>query len=297
MKAMDYAMNTMNADIVIEYDADGSHQPRYIQPMCEAVDAGADVVLGSRYVTGGSIPDNWGFHRKCLSVVGNWIARLFLSPKIKDWTSGFRVTRTETLKKVPYRHLLSKSYAYKLHLMWLLYKAKAKVVEFPIEFIDRVLGNSKLPKDNAVESLKLVIWLRLLEVKLLIKVGMVGLVGLIVQAIGFNILRHFMLPQYANIIATEFAILSNFTFNNLYSFASHKLTESKNKVRHLFKKAVQFNIVSLSSMLLQFVVMTIGYDVFGRGVLLENFLMIFGIGLGFILNYYLYSRIIWKILQ
>ncbi|HLB56497.1 MAG TPA: polyprenol monophosphomannose synthase [Coxiellaceae bacterium] len=166
IQAMKYAYQTLNADIVFEFDADGSHQPKYLIPMMQEFTKGADVVTGSRYVEGGSIPADWALHRKLLSVVGNYAARIVLSAKIKDYTTGFRGTRTSFLKKIDLDNLKSKGYAYKIHLMWLLYLCKAKIVEFPIEFIDRQKGYSKLPKNNAVESLMLIFYLRWQRIKM-----------------------------------------------------------------------------------------------------------------------------------
>ena len=99
IQAMQFAMTKLNADIIFEFDADGSHQPKYIRPMLEKIKQGADVVVGSRYVKGGSMPKDWGLHRKLLSGVGNIIARCVLTPKYKDLTSGFRATKTSFLKK------------------------------------------------------------------------------------------------------------------------------------------------------------------------------------------------------
>ncbi len=160
IQAMKYAYQTLNADIVFEFDADGSHQPKYLIPMMQEFTNGADVVTGSRYVKGGSIPADWALNRKLLSVLGNIAARIILSRKIKDYTTGFRGTRTSLLKKIDLDNLKSKGYAYKIHLAWLLHLHNAKIVEFPIEFIDRQEGYSKLPKNNAIESLILIFYLR-----------------------------------------------------------------------------------------------------------------------------------------
>lgn len=160
IQAMKYACDTLQADIVFEFDADGSHNPAYLPAMMDCFTQGADVVMGSRYVKGGSIPKDWAFHRKFLSVLGNIAAKTVLSFKIKDYTTGFRGTRTAFLKKINLDQLKSKNYAYKIHLMWLLYLLGANIVEFPIHFIDRQKGYSKVPKNNAIESLMLIFYLR-----------------------------------------------------------------------------------------------------------------------------------------
>lgn len=160
IQAMRYAGQTLKADIVFEFDADGSHRPHYLPKMLEEFTKGADVVMGSRYIAGGSIPKDWGLHRKLLSLFGNIVAKIILTPKIKDHTTGFRGTRTQCLKKIDLNNLRSKGYAYKIELLWRLYLSGAKIIEFPIHFIDRQEGTSKLPRNNAIESLMLIIALR-----------------------------------------------------------------------------------------------------------------------------------------
>ncbi len=164
-KAMKFAWETLEADLIFEFDADGSHQPQFIVPMIAAIESGADVALGSRYVKGGKIQVGWPWYRRLLSQVGNWVARLFLTPRYKDFTSGFRATKTKFLKQALLKPLLSKNYAYKIHLLWGLHKLGAKIVEVPIIFIDREAGYSKFPKNNILESLKVVLILRLRELK------------------------------------------------------------------------------------------------------------------------------------
>lgn len=164
LQAMNYALYQLKADIVIEFDADLSHQPKYIAPMLETLKT-CDVVVGSRYVKGGSIPQNWEMHRKILSLLGNSIARLLLTRQYKDLTSGFRITRHEILKKVLPKKFLSDNYAYKLHLMWLLHQKKANIKEFPIEFIDRTQGLSKLPTNSIIDALRVIFTLRFTAIK------------------------------------------------------------------------------------------------------------------------------------
>jgi len=162
MQAMRYAFEVLSADIIVEFDADMSHQPKYIAPMLENMKAW-DVVVGSRYIAGGQIPDDWGWHRKLLSKAGNFVARLILTRRYKDFTSGFRATRRQVLKPVLPEIFLSNHYAYKLHLLWLLHKNQAKILEYPISFIDRKKGVSKLPTNTILDSLRVLLTLRLHE--------------------------------------------------------------------------------------------------------------------------------------
>jgi len=159
LQAMRYAIENLAADIIFEFDADGSHQPKYITPMLQLLEK-YDVVVGSRYIAGGGVPHDWSFYRKFLSMFGNWIARLFLTNQYKDLTSGFRATRTTVLKKILPEKFLSPDYAYKLHLYFLLIQAHAKIVEFPIVFLERKKGNSKLPKNSIADTLRVLFILR-----------------------------------------------------------------------------------------------------------------------------------------
>lgn len=159
VQAMRYALHDMHADIVIEFDADLSHQPKYLMPMLEAIKTN-DVVIGSRYIKGGSIPKDWGLHRKLISILGNQVARVILTRKYKDFTSGFRLTRSQHLQKALTHKFISNNYAYKLQLLWILHKNKAKIIEFPIDFIDRAKGKSKLPANSIVDSLHVILLLR-----------------------------------------------------------------------------------------------------------------------------------------
>ncbi len=169
LQAMRYAINTLKADLVVEFDADLSHQPRYLIPMLECIKT-CDTVVGSRYIVGGSIPKKWGWHRKLFSTLGNIIARTLLTFKYKDFTSGFRISRTSFLQQILPTRFLTNHYAYKLELFWLLHKAKAQIIEFPIQFIDREKGQSKLPKNCVIDSLKVLFILRFKEMKCSFKI-------------------------------------------------------------------------------------------------------------------------------
>lgn len=158
-QAMRYALEHMSADIVIEFDADLSHQPKYIAPMLEAL-TGHDVVVGSRYISGGCIPKEWAWHRKLLSVFGNYLARAVLTPRYKDFTSGFRASRAKALAAALPDQFMSNHYAYKLELLWSLHQQQANIIEFPIEFIDRQKGQSKLPANSIFDSLRVLMRLR-----------------------------------------------------------------------------------------------------------------------------------------
>lgn len=293
IKGIKYAIEKLKADLIFEYDADGSHQPKYVPLMLKEITKGADVVVGSRYIAGGSMPANWGLERKIVSFFGNLVARLVLFTfQYKDMTSGFRVSKVEFLKKIDLEKLLSKQYAYKIHLYYALHKLGAQIVEYPIDFIDRTLGKSKFPKNNILDSLRVVFTLRWQESQKFIKVCIVGGIGAFIQISIFNLLRLKINPEYANVLAVELAIISNFLFNNFWTFKENKL--QINQYNKFILKFLEFNLVSLGSIFIQFLLMKIGVMVIGRSLVGENILLILGIILGLIWNYTMYQKIIWK---
>lgn len=288
LQAMRYAIDSLEADIVFEFDADGSHKPEYIEPMLEKMRL-ADVVVGSRYVKGGSIPQNWGWHRKLFSVLGNQVARFVLTRKYKDFTSGFRATRTSLLRKVLPSQFLSSQYAYKLHLFWLLHKAKAVIKEHPIVFIDREKGYSKLPSNSITDSLRVVFYLRSVELKNYMKMCLVGLSGALVQFVVFNLMRHLLTPTHAIQVAVTCAIVSNFIFNNKFTFKDHEIKETNLAKRFLIYGCYSFVMVMFQSLWMLFAVRFIGQSFW-----LENLFVAIGIIAGSVLNYFFYSKIIWR---
>jgi dolichol-phosphate mannosyltransferase len=288
-QAMNYALSELSADIVVEFDADLSHQPHYLGPILNQLEA-YDVVVGSRYVSGGCIPRAWGWHRKLLSILGNYVARLFLTTKYKDFTSGFRATRSALLKKALPEKFLSNHYAYKLELFWRLYKNHARIIEYPIEFIDREKGQSKLPANSIMDSLGVLFALRFNELKKYLKMCMVGLSGVAVQCVIYNALRSHLNPLSAIKFATIAAIINNFTLNNHFTFKENRRTQRYQK----FKVFVLFMGYSAFMIGLQNYWLSLGLHCLGAGLLQENMTMVSGIVLGSFLNYLFYSRLVWK---
>ena len=292
-RGIKYAIDKLEADLVFEYDADGSHQPKYIPGMLSEISKGADVVVGSRYVPGGSMPKDWGLDRKIISYFGNFIARLvFFTFQYRDITSGFRLTKTKFLKQIDLDNLLSKQYAYKIHHFYALHKLGAKIKEYPIDFIDRAQGKSKFPKNNIQDSLRVVFTLRWRESQKFIKVCLVGGIGAVIQFSLFNSLRLKISPEYANTIAVEIAVISNFIINNTWTFKEEKIKFSQ--IGKLIVKFLQFNLVSLGSIFIQFLVMKIGISTLRRSFLLENAFVAVGILIGLLWNYTMYTKLIWK---
>jgi dolichol-phosphate mannosyltransferase len=138
-------------DLIGEMDADGSHQPEQL-PRLLAATADADVVIGSRWVPGGSVV-NWPWHRRALSRGGNLYTRALLGIGVRDATAGFRVFRQQALEAVHLERVQSHGYAFQVELVYLALRAGLRVVEVPIEFVERERGDSKMTPEVARESL------------------------------------------------------------------------------------------------------------------------------------------------
>lgn len=146
------------AEIVIEMDADFSHDPTDLPRLVRAVDEGADLAIGSRYVRGGSTPD-WPLGRRLISKGGNLYARVMLGVPIRDATAGFRAFRAEPLRSLPYKAAQASGYAFQVEMAMRAHQAGLKVVEVPISFRDRTRGTSKMGTGIVIEAMRLVtIW-------------------------------------------------------------------------------------------------------------------------------------------
>jgi dolichol-phosphate mannosyltransferase len=139
-------------DVVGEMDADGSHQPEQLQRLLTAL-ADADLVIGSRWVPGGSVV-NWPLRRELLSRGGNLYVRVLLGIEVRDATAGFRLFRRTALEKIDLSSVLSTGYVFQTDLVTRCLRAGLVVREVPIEFVERVRGDSKMSGAVAGESLR-----------------------------------------------------------------------------------------------------------------------------------------------
>jgi dolichol-phosphate mannosyltransferase len=139
-------------DVIGEMDADGSHQPEQVPALVAALQD-ADLVIGSRYVPGGSVV-NWPWHRELLSRGGNFYTRMLIGMKVKDATAGFRLFRRTTLEAIDLSTVQSLGYVFQADLAFRTNRAGLRIVEVPIEFVERVRGNSKMTGNVASESLR-----------------------------------------------------------------------------------------------------------------------------------------------
>ncbi len=303
-----YAMDKMSADVVIEMDGDFQHPPKDIPIMLAEIEKGYDYVLGSRKIEGGSNPKGWGFKRVFFSEVGGLVARLMLFfPsrkffKITDPTGGFKATRVKGfVDTMDMDHLYSRSFGYKLEFLYKTVQLDAKIKEFPLQFGLREMGESKIEPQTAKEIFRVAFLLRRNDptTKKFIKFGTIGFCGFIINKIGLDVFATILgkfIPSVgirntlANAMAAEFSIISNFTFNNLWTFKKERLSWGL----RLLRKFTQFNLSSvISGIVLPSLVIGAGTHFFGD----EYRTLFLIIGVIFItvpLNWFIYNKVIWR---
>ncbi|KKQ43525.1 MAG: Glycosyl transferase family 2 [Microgenomates group bacterium GW2011_GWC1_37_8] len=288
-----YAAKELNADAVMEMDADFQHPPKFVKPMVEAYLNGADYVIGSRYVPGGSIPKEWALFRKAVSFFGNLFIRIVLvKPKIHDLTTGFRLTRVKgVLEKIDLDNLMEPGrFAHKVDLLYQAIKNSKRVVEVPLEFASRTQEKSKFNTKEMVATFKVATILGIKDKAKFIKFGTVGFAGYLVNA---STLLFFTKLQWPGPLAwgvsTELAIINNFIFNNLWTFKSEKISG----FGKLIYKFFQFNLTSGGALAIQVIFGTISDVVFGPQYrqLALPFIIVF---LVLPYNYFMYNVVIWK---
>jgi dolichol-phosphate mannosyltransferase len=142
-------------DILCEMDADFSHDPEDLPRLIGAVEAGADLAIGSRYVPGGDT-EGWPWHRRALSRGGNAYASVLLGLSVRDATAGFRAFRDTTLRKIDPATCQASGYGFQVEMAWRTERAGLEIVEVPITFKDRVNGESKMDATIALEAIGLI---------------------------------------------------------------------------------------------------------------------------------------------
>jgi dolichol-phosphate mannosyltransferase len=278
---------------MFEMDADFSHDPLVIPEFLRKIDQGYDLVIGSRYIKGGSIPENWGLHRKIFSIIGNIIVKLFLfNFSHHDWTTGYRAIRTPVYLQVRDDLANYKGYTFQVSFLQKAFANHAKVAEVPIHFVDRVLGKSKIPTSEYISNL---LWF-LIKTDItnpprILRFLIVGTIGFIINSLGLAIFQKFGLkPSLASAIGAEIAIVSNFIWNNFWTFADQRITS----VKLLPKKFLIFNLSSFGSVVIQYVVIEIGTRIFGKTQPVVWSSFVFGVFIGLVWNYTMYNLLIWK---
>ena len=293
IRGMKFATDKLKADAVMEMDADFSHKPSDVPRLIKELDEGYDFVIGSRHIKGGSIPADWPLLRKLNTKVANLVARYLAGLyQVKDCTAGFRAISTKLLRKIDLDNIRTKGYSFQIGILHEAISAGAKIKEVPVDFIDRKKGETKLGFN--VKERVLFIWdsvlIRFEKSETFLKFATVGTIGVVVNLGSLFILAEKIgvIKEVASPIAIEFSIISNFLFNNFWTF-------SERKVKSLFLiKLIKFNIVSLLSLIVTYSTFLILTRVFGVYYLLAQSV---GIVLAMLWNYFINSIWTWKIIK
>ena len=286
-----YAIEHLNPYVLFEMDADLSHSPNEIPHLLKKIEKGADFVIGSRYIKGGSIPSNWGLHRKIFSICGNLIVRLgFMRLNVTDWTDGFRAIKSWVVK-ASLNHIKNYSdYVFQIAFLDYAYNQKAVIREVPINFIDRTEGKSKINSMQYIFQMLLYVFTHSSFIKFVIT-GFIGF-GIDFGFSYFFINALHVAKTTATVCSAEIAIVCNFFVNNFWSF-KHKKIEGG--ALSYVKNFLLFNFVSSGSILIQWGGMLLALRIFGDYGsiwILYKILIIAFVIIPY--SYILYNKVIWK---
>ena len=286
-RGFNYALNDLQADLIFQMDSDGQHDTSLIPHFVSSIEEGRDVVIGSRFVEGGTTPD-FSFSRLIMSKVGNLLVRYVGGiTQVKDCTSGYRAIRASYLKELDFSYLSTRGYSFQSSLICDLAWRGADISEIPIEFSSRQGGDSKLALRDQIEFLLNIPRLGFRNLEDFMKYSLVGVSGVFVNlGLYLFLTRYYEISEVvAPLIAIESALISNFILNNFWTFGK-RITQSRIRV-----KFVKFHLVSGFSALINYSAFLTLFLVFGLYDILANLI---GIGLAAIVNYLINSNWTWK---
>jgi dolichol-phosphate mannosyltransferase len=250
---MHHALDILHADAVFEMDADFSHEPTDVPRLIAALEQGADFVIGSRYVPGGSIPAEWGLHRRLNSRFGNIVARYVAGLyRVHDCTAGFRAIKADVLRHMDMERFRVQGYAFQIALLHAAVVGGAKVVELPVKFVDRTVGESKLGIKDIIEFFRSAAWIRFQSSKVFIKFCIIGAFGVLVNLGIFTALLEAGVNKFlASPIAIQVSIVTNFLGNNYWTF------RWRNLAGPVHARGLRFNVVSFLSLAISYLTFVI----------------------------------------
>lgn len=287
VRGINYAIEKLGADVVFEMDADLSHDPTLIPHFIKEIDEGSDFVIGSRYIPGGSIPENWGVSRKIYSTVANLFVRFgLMMPNIHDWTSGYRAIRSSIFKQVSPGLSRFTGYTFQVVLLHRAYKSHFVISEIPLRFVDRSWGKSKIIPPEYIASVVAYVLFHSTFIRYL----SVGAGGFVLQALVSHILVALdVFPGFAVAFGAEASIIFNFFTNNTWTF-SHKKLSGKRNIAHKFLafQASSFGAVIIQSAAVSLASLRFGERVWFAAMVLSIIFLVIPY------NFFIYNRFIWK---
>ena len=249
VRGMTYALDVLSPDVVVQMDADFSHDPADAGKLLARLADGADVVIGSRYVSGGAVDRRWHVGRRLLSRWGNRFARLIAGMKVVcDCTAGFKAIKATALRAAKVEEIRVIGHTFQVVLLHRLILTGAKVIEEPIYFRDRDRGRTKLGVGSILEFFYNVWWLYVASHWTFVKFVVTGLTGILVNLGSFFLLIKLGMHKFlASPVAIELSIISNFLINNYWSFADRVMID------HARTRIMKYNLVALSTLVLSYV--------------------------------------------
>ena len=299
-QAFSYAIESIKPFVIFQMDADFSHNPNDIPLFLKEIEKGADMVVGARYIKGGSIPKNWRLHRKILSFIANWTIRFgFMKLNVHEWTNGYRATKIWLIKD-SLDHIKNYSgYVFQIALLDYAIKKGAKIAEIPNNFIDRKYGKSKIFVSQYIIQILMYIF----NYSSFVKFVIVGFIGFAVDfSVAYLFINKFHVAKApANMLSAEVAIVFNFFLNNFWSFKHKKIDGGG--FAYLIK-FITFNFVSSGSIIIQGAGLTLALRFLGD----KNIYLLGTVSIGSWIvykiaiialviipySYILYNKFIWK---
>ncbi len=273
-------------NIIGVMDADLQHPPEINADLLKAIENGADMAIGSRYVPGGGCP-NWGLARRVISKGASSLAHIFLptTRKVHDPMSGFFMFKRDGLEKVEFKPI-----GYKILLEMLVMGNFQNVVEVPFVFEDRSSGRSKMKARQQIDYMKHIFSLMRRKGELVRFLKFIG-VGLSGTIVNLGVLR--LVDAFTNwsgyvalIPGIEVSIITNFLLNDFFTFADRRT----GKMKSLFGRLLKYNLIALSGAAINYAVAALLFTV-GLNIYLADFI---GIVIAFIWNYLFSTSWAWK---
>ena len=293
IKGHEYAIKKLGADILVQMDADGQHDPSDIPRFLTEIKKGYDFVFGSRLILGGENKIEW--YRRIFTFGSSLVCRILTGlTNVHDFTPSFRAFTKKIFLKIDKNKILwrSKSFIIQPSFLYEAIAVGAKYKEIPIVFTSRRAGYSKNQiVAYILDILRFGLKIRIAKSQTFLKFCVVGTIGFIINASGLEFFYRLGLrPGLAAALGAELAIISNFILNNVWTFARYKIREWG----RIFTKFLQFNLTSFGAVVIQSIIVGLGTYMFGDQTR-HIFLVIAVIFFVIPYNYFMYSRVIWRI--
>lgn len=322
-KGFRHAVQSLRADVLVEFDGDFQHPPESIPELLRSIDRGSDLVLGSRRRRGGGYPERWDPLRLFLSKAGGFVARLlmfFPFPEfrlITDPTTGLKATRVDgPFRQLDFSSFGTRGFGYKIEMLFRLAALGARIEEIPMRFRARASGESKMTSQTALEIFGTAVRLRLSEerTRRFARFCVVGLSGFVVNAV---LLELFVRADFVASLAGLFAFLSsrpllafvakpaawaaafsiegsiinNFVWNNMWTFRARRARE----IARTARKFLSFNLLSIGGVVLQFCSIGIATLLLGNTAVVRQITLVLTILLLVMpYNWIAYNKLVWK---